>query len=90
MKYSEQKPNNADADSRGQVLGWNKITKGWYCTPWTAIEGRIWTDWQKLPDAPVVEAKVGGAVPSHPNVHLMAAAAVVEKPLVPETVPVAP
>lgn len=48
-------PTNADADSAGRVLAFNRADKLWHCVSFTQIVPDIrspWTAWDKLP--PVV------------------------------------
>lgn len=57
MNATTQKPNAADGDARGQVLGFNRINKAWFVVSWSQIDGGVagnWTDWQTLPPAPPV------------------------------------
>jgi hypothetical protein len=58
MNYQQQKPINADGDSAGQVLAFNAATKRWYVVSWPTVDGKLWTDWQPLPPAPVKVAAV--------------------------------
>jgi len=53
MKFTDQKPTNTDGDTAGQVLAFNKDTRHWYVVGWNIVDGIRWTDWEKLPEAPV-------------------------------------
>jgi len=52
MHYSDQKPTNADGDSAGQLLAFNRDTRRWYTVGWNVVDGKRWSDWEKLPEAP--------------------------------------
>lgn len=63
MKYSDQKPTNADGDSAGQLLSFNRDTRRWYTVGWNTVDGKRWSHWEKLPEAIPLEPEPAPPAP---------------------------
>jgi len=56
-RMQTEKPNQADGDLRGDILGWNNETQSWIVIHWmAAIRNLKYTHWTKMPPAMRLEA----------------------------------
>lgn len=55
MKTKDQKPNNSDGDSAGDVMAFNSVINRWQIVGFNAVQERMYPYWEKLPDAPAKE-----------------------------------